>query len=44
MCREDLTDILIHHGALPDWMAEECLWDANLDTREAVRAYLAQRG
>lgn len=42
-CRERLVRILINLDALPDWMAQECLWDANLDTREAVRAYLAQR-
>jgi len=43
MCRRSLVDIFVQENSLPDWMAEECLWDANLDTREAVRAYFAQR-
>jgi hypothetical protein len=32
-CREDVVESLVSLNALPDWMAEECRYDANLDLR-----------
>jgi hypothetical protein len=38
MCREEQVEQLIQLDALPDWMAAECLWDANPRVREVVAA------
>jgi hypothetical protein len=32
MCRKDIVAKLLVAGDVPDWMAEECLFDANVDT------------
>jgi hypothetical protein len=36
-CREDFVDRLIALNALPDWMREECQYDANPDIRSKVK-------
>jgi hypothetical protein len=38
-CREDCVDLLHRLGRLPDWMARECLYDANGDLRDKARSY-----
>lgn len=37
-CREDFIKLLYQLDALPDWMREECRYDANSDIREAIEA------
>jgi hypothetical protein len=34
-----LTSMIANH-LLPDWMAEEAIWDCDVDTRKDVREYL----
>ncbi|MHB8748871.1 MAG: hypothetical protein ACYDBJ_06750 [Aggregatilineales bacterium] len=36
-CRYRIVERLYRLNAIPDWMREECLYDANLDLREAAR-------
>jgi hypothetical protein len=36
LCREDVVRLLRDLGALPAWMAAECAYDANEDTRALV--------
>lgn len=36
MCREEQVEQLIQLDAFPDWMASECLWDANPRVRKLV--------
>jgi hypothetical protein len=38
-CRERCVDLLHRLGRLPDWMARECLFDANGDLRDKARSY-----
>jgi hypothetical protein len=40
LCRKRCIEILVNNGALPDWTAEEALYDCNSDTRDKVREYL----
>ncbi len=42
MCREEQIEQLIQLDALPDWMATECLWDANPRVREIVAAAISR--
>jgi hypothetical protein len=39
-CREEIITALVELAALPDWVAHECLHDANLTIRSRVRRYL----
>lgn len=39
-CRGWVVDILIDNNILPDWMAQECLYDSNFDIRQRVSDYL----
>lgn len=42
VCRRRFVKRLIALKALPDWMAEECLWDAEEDTRTLAKEYFEQ--
>jgi hypothetical protein len=39
-CRGWVIDILMDNDILPDWMAQESLYDSNLETRQRVSDYL----
>ena len=39
-CRGWIVDILIDNNILPDWMAQECLYDSNFDIHQSVADYL----
>ena len=39
-CREWVIDILIDNKILPDWLAQECLYDCNFDIREKTSEYI----
>jgi hypothetical protein len=41
MCRSRIVDRLICLAAFPERIANECVFDANLEVREAARKYLA---
>lgn len=41
-CREQCVDLLESLAALPEWMIDECCYDANLDLREKMRARKAE--
>lgn len=41
-CRRRIVEALISLEALPNWMREECKYDANLDLREAARRNFAE--
>jgi len=43
-CREWALDVLCDLGPLPQWMVEECHFDANEDIRERVAEYLIGSG
>jgi len=36
ICRESAVEMLLELGPLPDWMIEECRYDAYLETRKLV--------
>lgn len=38
MCRASAVEMLTEFGPLPEWMAEECRYDASLDLRRLVGA------
>lgn len=42
MCRAEQVEQLIRLEALPDWMATECLWDANPRVREIAAAAIGR--
>lgn len=42
LCRWRFVKRLIELKALPDWMAEECVWDAEEDTRTLMKEYFEQ--
>ena len=39
-CRGWIIDILMDNKILPDWVAQECLYDSNLETRQRVSDYM----
>lgn len=40
LCREKIIDLLLEHGALPEWLAAEAKLDANLEIRAAISSGL----
>ena len=40
LCRSRCIEILLNNGTLPDWIAEEALYDCDSHTREIVRVHI----